>query len=143
MFIGDHTQFGQQATHLQQRIIPINDFHVSLADLSDKRQLHLFADVYVFGDTKNIPDNIFGCITQPPQFRNDMIRLVNVALRTEHQHLIDQQRMRLVAHLEHIVTRYGAISIGGGLHVVESLPQVTLCSENDGIQSVFLNLEIL
>lgn len=66
IIVGNLAQFSQQSSHLKQCVHAIDDLHMSLTNFLDEGQSHHFVDRNSLGNAKYIPNDIFGCVAQPP-----------------------------------------------------------------------------
>lgn len=136
-------QTRKQRRHLQQRVHSVDDFHVRLANLADKQEFELLVHRHALADAEQVADDVLGGVTQAPKLLHDFVRVVDVAVDAMLQHVLNQQRMRLVAHFEDVVADDPSKSIRSRLEIVERLPHVALSSEHDRFQAVLGVVEIL
>ena len=65
-----------------------------------------------------------------------LVGFFEVAVDTVGEHVFDKQRMRFVAHFEHVLRVDVTKALEGGLEIVEGLTQIALSREDDCLHAV-------
>ena len=54
----------------------------------------------IFGDAEDDGDDVLRGVAEPPQVRHDLVGLINVAVDTVLEHVLDKKRVGLIANLK-------------------------------------------
>ena len=60
----------------------------------------------------NVVYNILWRVAKFPERVEDLVRLVYVLIQTVFEHVLDEERVRLVAYLEHVSTVHDTVTLG-------------------------------
>lgn len=129
-------ELGQERVQLKQTVESLADSRVTQADLFDVLELDKLGQSGRFAHAKNHIDYVLGRVAELPQVSHDLERLVDAFVGAMLDHLLDEQRMRLVAHLEHVLAVHMAEPVHGRLQVVDRLTHVALRREYDRLDAV-------
>ena len=99
----DFGEFGEQSIELQQTIQPLTNARMRQPDQLYILELEVFGHLSRLANSKYHVDDVLGRVAQLPQVAQYLHGLVQFLLQTILDHLLDEQRVRLVAHFEHIL----------------------------------------
>ena len=139
----DTSHFGQECIQLQQtveslrypRVCQTYELHIlKLDELGELRR---------FAHAKYNIDYIVRRVTELPQMRQYLHGLVKLLLHAVLDHLLDEDGMRLVAHLEHVLAVHVSEAVVCGLQIVDGLSHVALGSKYDRLKTVVRVAQLL
>ena len=133
-----------QAAQLQQRADALEHAHVRPADLADVLELDgLRQLVHGLHHTEHRRDNVQCRVAERPHLVELVERRIDLAPVARRQQLVQQHRVRLVAHLEHVVRTHEPLARPCRLQVVDRLPHVPLGGEHDRREALVGVLDVL
>ena len=99
----DFGEFGEQSIELQQTIQTLTNARMRQANQLYILELEVFGHLSRLANSKYHVDDVLGRVAQLPQVAQYLHGLVQFLLQAILDHLLDEQRVRLVAHLKHIL----------------------------------------
>lgn len=87
----------------------------------DVVQFEVLGHLVGLADPEDVSDDVLWRVAQRPQPLHNLVRLVDVPVHAVSQHAFHQQRVRLVAHFEDVLTVDVAEAGVGRLQVVQRL----------------------
>jgi hypothetical protein len=109
----------------------------------DGRNGEIYSLIKRLYNSKNRDDNIHCGVPVVPQLVQLRHCLFDIALLTISYEILNNQRMRLIANLEDIVTVYESETRVSGLKVIDSLSHIAFTREDQSLQSIFVVLNLI
>ena len=136
-------ELGDKPGDLEQRVEAVEHAHVAEADLLNELELEFLVEGLIFGDAEEGAHDVEAAKAAVPELLDDRVGLLVVGERRGLQALAHEQRMRLVAHLKHILGRDEAEARHGGLCVVERLTHIALGGEDERFETLLVERRLL
>jgi hypothetical protein len=94
-------------------------------------------------NSKDRDDNIHRGISIVPQLVQLRHGLFDIALLAIPYEVLNDQRMRLIAYLEDVITVYESETRMSGLKIIDGLSHIAFTCEDQSLQSIFVVLNLI
>ena len=138
--VGQFGAFGAESSdqtgHLKERRGTVHNLHMLQSDLLDELELEVLGHRVRLADPEDVGDDVLGGVAELPEVVHDLVGGVQLALGAVGKHVLDEERVGLVANLEHVGGLDDAEALVCRLEVVQGLPHVPLGGEDDGLEAL-------